>query len=232
MRRHMLVVGIVALAGMVISAAAYALPTGASDAAAAMVGPYEPQSRRGNAARRGEMGPQPKQGRSAREGNEGGQRRRDQRPDAHAEGRGGRLPRMVLRILRQTKDAELLRLINASIADRGEMIKAQRDNLAAFDRLVQAVHSGDEEAIKAARAAQEEARKALRACGKKLHEDLRAIAQRVKELRPQMQEERRKNRPEAGTAEGEKRREEWRGRREERTRDNRRAPRDGPPEID
>ncbi len=102
---------------------------------------------------------------------------------------GSRLFAMALHVAHRTGDAELYRLIDASLVSRQALINAEQHRLEAVKALVEAVKSGDEERIEAAKERVHAATEALHEAAKKLREDFQAIAERLRELRPQIQEE-------------------------------------------
>jgi len=99
-----------------------------------------------------------------------------------------RLYALALRAAQETKDAELQRLVDQSLTDRRAMIQEELNRLTAFEAVVQAVRSGDKNAVETAREQLKAATEKLHAAGKKVAEDVRAVAQRLRELRPEIME--------------------------------------------
>jgi len=98
----------------------------------------------------------------------------------------GRLYGLALKAAHETGDAELQRLVDQSLADRRAMIQEELNRLAAFEALVQAVRSGDKEAIQEAKEQLNQATAKLHAAGKKVADDIRAVVERLRELRPEL----------------------------------------------
>ena len=82
-------------------------------------------------------------------------------------------------------DAELQELVDKAIADRAKMIKSEEKHLDAFEDLVKAIRSEDEEEIAAKKEAFKTAREELKAAAEVLRNDIKAIVERLREIRPE-----------------------------------------------